>query len=213
MTLQDESALRERWVPGIPAGDLPGPGSSPRSLGLFGEELIAFRQPDGRIGVIDGYCPHEGAPLHDGRIYQGARCSLHGWEFEASGQRCDPYPVSRGEGVAAYPARLGGGLVWVFLGPGTPPEPQPGSEEATMRWHLRAFPAGLAAVGAAIRAIGGLPAKHEWPLAFVLPAEEHDFEACTLLLVPKDASRTNVLCAPVCRDDDMIAISRAIAPG
>jgi nitrite reductase/ring-hydroxylating ferredoxin subunit len=213
VTPQDEQALRERWVPGIPAQDLPGPGSSPRSLGLFGEELIAFRQPDGTIGVIDGTCPHEGAPMHDGRIHQGARCSLHGWEFDALGRRCDPYPVSRGESVAAYRSRLSGGLVWVFLGSGVAPEPPSGPSEAASRWNLRAFPAGLAAAGAAIRAIGGLPAQHEWPLAFALPVAEQDFEACTLLLVPKDATRTSVLCGPVCRDEDMIAISRALAAG
>jgi nitrite reductase/ring-hydroxylating ferredoxin subunit len=206
----DASALRQRWTPALPEADLPGPGASPRAVGLFGEELIAFRQPDGRIGVIDGYCPHEGAPLHDGRIHQGARCSLHGWEFDATGARCDPYPGSRGDGVAAYQAAVSDGLVWVFMGSGEPGEPAPSTHETSSAWQLRAFRGSLDAVVAAISAIGGVPAVDTWPLAFRLPARSESPLECTLLLVPRDVERTSILCTPICRDEDMIDISRAL---
>jgi phthalate 4,5-dioxygenase oxygenase subunit len=203
-------SLREGWIPAIPEDDLPGPGASPRALGLFGEELIAFRQADGKIGVIDGYCPHEGAPLHDGRIHRGARCSLHGWEFDASGQRCDPYPGSRDDGVAAYQAGVSGGLVWVFMGGGAPLGPAP-SSDAVAHWQVRSFRASLSAVSAAVSTIGGISTAHAWPLAFKLPAQADSPEPCTLLLVPRDAERTTVLCTPVCRDEDMIYISHVLS--
>ncbi len=49
---------RRYWTPGLPASDLPYPGSPPVEFRLLGEDLVAFRDKEGSIGVLDRYCSH-----------------------------------------------------------------------------------------------------------------------------------------------------------
>ena len=59
----------------------------PRSRGLAGEKLIAFRDTDGRIGLLERYCAHRGADLYYGRNEEnGLRCIYHGWKFDIDGK-------------------------------------------------------------------------------------------------------------------------------
>ena len=50
---------------------------------ILGERLIAFRDTEGRAGLIDEFCAHRGASLFFGRNEEnGIRCSYHGLKFD-----------------------------------------------------------------------------------------------------------------------------------
>jgi nitrite reductase/ring-hydroxylating ferredoxin subunit len=91
---------------------------------MMGEELLAFRDTRGRVGVIDQHCPHRGANLWLGRNEEcGIRCVYHGWKFDADG-RCVDMPTSYPDldakdkiRIKAYPAREQGGMIWAYMGP------------------------------------------------------------------------------------------------
>ena len=91
---------------------------------VLGEKLVAFRATDGRVGLLDAYCPHRRANLFWGRNEQdGLRCVYHGWKFDVTG-RCTDLPNCP-EGptlkdrvrTRAYPTLERGGLVFAYLGP------------------------------------------------------------------------------------------------
>jgi phthalate 4,5-dioxygenase oxygenase subunit len=119
------------WIPfalseNLTAGDVPTP------VRLFGENYIAFRASDGRIGFLDELCPHRRASLLLARVEGDAlRCIYHGWKLDVSGRVVEaPTQTVRQEqfcaGIpaAAFPVHEEAGIAWVWLGPGdTPPFP------------------------------------------------------------------------------------------
>ena len=57
---------------------------------LLGEDLIAFRDTTGKVGLIQNNCPHRGASLFFGRNEEdGLRCVYHGWKFDVAGSCVD----------------------------------------------------------------------------------------------------------------------------
>jgi phthalate 4,5-dioxygenase len=116
--------MREHyWIPfalseNLVAGDAPTP------VRLLGENYIAFRAEDGRIGFFDELCPHRRASLALGRIEgNGVRCIYHGWKLDVSGCVAEaPTQVLRAEQFAAgvrvvhFPVHEAGGIAWVWLG-------------------------------------------------------------------------------------------------
>jgi phenylpropionate dioxygenase-like ring-hydroxylating dioxygenase large terminal subunit len=97
---------------------------------LLGEQLIAFRDTSGTVGVIANLCPHRGASLFYGRNEEnGIRCVYHGWKFDTTGN-CVDMPNEPAESnfksrvtATAYPTNERGGIVWVYMGRrDTPPE-------------------------------------------------------------------------------------------
>ena len=61
---------------------------------MLGEELLAFRATDGRVGIVEPHCPHRGADLYFGRNEEcGLRCAFHGWKFDVDGN-CVDMPTS-----------------------------------------------------------------------------------------------------------------------
>ena len=67
------------WLPAILSSEIEADGS-PRRLRLLGEDMVAFRDSDGKVGILDAYCPHKSAPLFFGRNEEcGLRCVYHGW--------------------------------------------------------------------------------------------------------------------------------------
>src|SRR5258708_13893120 len=44
--------------PGMPSGEIGEPDGAPLRVKLMGEELVAFRDTEGRIGLVQEYCPH-----------------------------------------------------------------------------------------------------------------------------------------------------------
>ncbi|MGH9103124.1 MAG: Rieske 2Fe-2S domain-containing protein [Acidimicrobiales bacterium] len=134
--------MRRYWVPALQRADLPSPDCPPVAFQVLGERLVAFRDSDGRVGVLDEQCCHRGASLALGRVEDcGIRCLYHGWKFAVDGtiQETPNMPDSRFKErvkAPAYPVREAGGMVWVYLGPADkmPPFPeynwigQPGSQ-------------------------------------------------------------------------------------
>ena len=113
--------LRRYWQPVCLSAELD---ELPRKLRILDEELVAFRDGSGRVGVMDLHCMHRGASLEYGRLEQdGIRCCYHGWKYDAEG-RCLDQP---GEPVASdykdkmrqpwYPAEERYGLVFAYMGP------------------------------------------------------------------------------------------------
>ncbi|HEX5142086.1 MAG TPA: Rieske 2Fe-2S domain-containing protein [Dehalococcoidia bacterium] len=124
--------MRRYWVPALLSWELPEPDCPPVELRLLGEDLVAFRQTDGRIGVVDTRCPHRSASLFWGRVEeQGLRCVYHGWKFDIEG-RCVDMPsepeatnFKHKVSIPAYPAIEAGGVVWTYMGPKDKQPPPP----------------------------------------------------------------------------------------
>jgi phenylpropionate dioxygenase-like ring-hydroxylating dioxygenase large terminal subunit len=131
--------MRRYWMPALVSAQLPQPDCPPVRVRLLGEDLIAFRDTQGRIGLLDEFCPHRLASLFLGRNEEcGLRCVYHGWKFDVEG-RCVDMPNEPGISnfkdkitTRSYPTLEMGGVVWAYMGP---PEKQP--EPIAMEW-LRA---------------------------------------------------------------------------
>jgi phenylpropionate dioxygenase-like ring-hydroxylating dioxygenase large terminal subunit len=117
--------MRRYWHPACLSSEIPERDGAPIRVRLLGEDLIAFRDTNGEVGLVDAFCPHRRAPMFFGRNEEcGLRCVYHGWKFDASGA-CVDMPsepaISRqardDNAIAAYPTWEGGGIVWAYLGP------------------------------------------------------------------------------------------------
>jgi phthalate 4,5-dioxygenase len=115
--------MRQYWIPALMSSELV-PDGSPVRLKLLGEQLIAFRDSSGRVGVMDHKCPHRCASLFFGRNEQdGLRCVYHGWKFDVQGN-CVDMPNLSGLLAArihvkakAYRVQEQAGLILVYMGP------------------------------------------------------------------------------------------------
>src|SRR6266545_2046184 len=82
--------MRRYWIPAILAQEVPEPDCPPIRLKLLGEDLIAFRDSTGQVGLLAQHCPHRGAALFFGRNEEsGLRCVYHGWKFDVAGNCVD----------------------------------------------------------------------------------------------------------------------------
>jgi phenylpropionate dioxygenase-like ring-hydroxylating dioxygenase large terminal subunit len=96
---------------------------------LLGEDLVVFRSPGGRAGLVSEFCAHRRASLYFARNEErGLRCVYHGWQYECGTGRCVDMPNERPESnfqdkvtLPAYPCAERGGIVWTYMGPGTAP--------------------------------------------------------------------------------------------
>src|SRR2546427_5490084 len=130
--------LRRFWLPALLPDELPTPDGPPVRLRLLSEDLVAFRDSDGRVGVLDGHCAHRGASLFFGRNEEcGIRCVYHGWKYDVTGS-CVDMPNEPAESsfkdrvrMTAYPTREYGGIVWVHMGP-----PERAPELPQLEWAL-----------------------------------------------------------------------------
>jgi phthalate 4,5-dioxygenase len=114
--------LRRYWTPACLTAEIPEPGSPPVRVRVLGEDLIAFRDTRGRLGLVQEKCPHRGASLYFGRNQNAAiRCVYHGWAFDVEGRCVDmpsePVPFCEKVRMRAYPVHESGGIVWAYLGP------------------------------------------------------------------------------------------------
>ena len=122
--------MRRYWVPVVLSSEIAEPYCPPVRTKILGEKLIAFRDTQGRPGLIDEFCAHRGASLFLGRNEEcGLRCSYHGWKYDIHGQCVDlpqqPQIASKVK-LKAYPCVERGGIVWAYMGPAArkpaPPE-------------------------------------------------------------------------------------------
>jgi phthalate 4,5-dioxygenase oxygenase subunit len=116
--------MRRHWLPLCLSEEVAEPDGTPVRARLLGEDLVVFRDTEGRLGVLGEYCLHRRASLAFGRNEQcGLRCLYHGWKFDVEGNILDmpseaPGTAERlGRKAKAYPVREGGGFVWIWMGP------------------------------------------------------------------------------------------------
>jgi phenylpropionate dioxygenase-like ring-hydroxylating dioxygenase large terminal subunit len=115
--------MRLFWIPFYPADGLARDGQ-PKRIRLLGEDLVAWRDSEGRPGLIANACPHRGAPLLYARNEEcGLRCVYHGWKFDVDGRVMDmPTEPERSRMKArvrakAYQCRERNGILWTHMGP------------------------------------------------------------------------------------------------
>jgi phthalate 4,5-dioxygenase len=116
--------LREYWWPVLRSQKLVADGA-PELVRLLGEDYVAFRDTDGRIGLLDSGCPHRHAPMVLARNEGcGLRCLMHGWKVDVDGKVLETpnESFSHPERIKTrhWPVREAGGMVWAWVGEGEP---------------------------------------------------------------------------------------------
>ena len=119
--------LRRYWQPVALSQELPA-GGAPVRVRILGEDLVLFRDDQGRVGLLGIHCSHRGTDLSYGRIEDGGlRCLYHGWLYDING-RCLEQPGEPGGGEhrdairhCAYPCKEIAGAIFTYMGAGKPP--------------------------------------------------------------------------------------------
>ena len=143
--------MRRHWLPACMSEEVAEPDGTPVRIRALGQDLVAFRDTKGRLGVLDENCPHRRASLALGRNEEcGLRCLYHGWKFDIEGNVLDmasePPGTRIGEKIKhrAYPVREAGGFAWIYMGPADAmPEfeapafaPTPAAEVSILKIHV-----------------------------------------------------------------------------
>lgn len=122
-------AFRRYWIPALLSRELADPDGAPVRVRLLGEDLVAFRDSQGNVGLIDEYCAHRQASLFFGRNEEsGLRCIYHGFKYGADGTILDTpcegpdSTIRQDVRLKAYPCRDINGIIWTYMGP---PEKMP----------------------------------------------------------------------------------------
>ncbi len=118
---------RRYWQPTALSEELP-VGGAPLPIRLLGEDLVLFRDDEGKPGLLGIHCSHRGADLSYGRVEDGGlRCIYHGWLYDRNG-RCleqpgEPAGSTFHERIrqTAFPCVEKNGLILSYMGPGEPP--------------------------------------------------------------------------------------------
>jgi len=150
--------FRNYWIPALLASELPENECPPVRVKLLSERLLAFRDTQGRYGLIDEFCAHRGVSLWFGRNEEnGLRCPYHGWKYDYTGQ-CIEVPSEPEEGgfckkikLASYPLVERGGVLWTFMG-------APDSQPALPEWEFVTVPAGQSFVSKRVQECNWLQA-------------------------------------------------------
>ena len=82
--------IRRYWIPALLSEEIPEPDCPPVQVRIMGEELVAFRDSQGRLGLLQEHCLHRGTSLFYGRNEEcGLRCIYHGWKYDVEGNVLD----------------------------------------------------------------------------------------------------------------------------
>src|SRR5579875_757261 len=117
--------MRLYWQPVALVEELADP-RPVKAVRVLGEDFVLFRDERGRYGLLDRHCAHRRADLAFGRCEGGGlRCVFHGWLFDVDGQcletPAEPEPTFCAQvRQKAYPVAVRGGIVFAYLGAGTP---------------------------------------------------------------------------------------------
>jgi len=116
--------FRRYWLPALLASELAERDGAPLRVKLLSERLIAWRDSQNRLGLMDEFCAHRGVSLWFGRNEEnGLRCCYHGWKYDVTGQCIDVPSEPASSGFAqkiklkSYPTVEAGGVIWAYLGP------------------------------------------------------------------------------------------------
>jgi phthalate 4,5-dioxygenase len=128
--------LRRYWVPVMLSSEI-GERDGPQiRVQIMGEKLLAFRDTEGRPGLISEFCSHRGASLYLGRNEEnGIRCSYHGLKFDVTG-KCVDVPqapqICERMAITGYPCVERAGILWAYMGPKDKQPAPPGVEWANL---------------------------------------------------------------------------------
>lgn len=115
--------FRRYWIPALKSDELAPDGHTIR-IRLLGEDLVAFRDTEGKVGLLDEKCPHRGTSMalgiNDGC---GLTCIYHGWKFDVKGT-CTDLPSEPKDShfkqsikITSYPVEERKGIIWTYMGP------------------------------------------------------------------------------------------------
>jgi phthalate 4,5-dioxygenase oxygenase subunit len=131
--------FRRYWIPALMSSELPEPDCPPVRVKLLSERLIAFRDSQGRVGLMDEFCAHRGVSLWFGRNEDnGLRCPYHGWKYDVTGQCIDvpSEPIESGFcgkiKLKSYECVELGDVIWAYMGPPALKPPLPNFEWCTV---------------------------------------------------------------------------------
>ncbi|RJP67510.1 MAG: ring-hydroxylating oxygenase subunit alpha, partial [Comamonadaceae bacterium] len=130
--------MRLYWIPFLLAKNVEADGQ-PYRVRLLGEDLVAFRDSSGQVGLVDHACPHRGAPMVLARNEEGGlRCIYHGWKFTVEG-RCLEMPAEPANSrmpsamrIGSYPVRERNGVLWTYMGP----DPAQAPQLPSLEWNM-----------------------------------------------------------------------------
>ena len=115
--------FRSYWIPALLASELAEPDGPPVRVQLLSENLVAFRDTQGRLGLIEEFCAHRRVSLWFGRNEEnGIRCPYHGWKYDVTGQCVDIPSEPPGSThcqrirMINYPLVERGGILWTYMG-------------------------------------------------------------------------------------------------
>jgi nitrite reductase/ring-hydroxylating ferredoxin subunit len=126
--------MRQYWIPFLSSNEIEADGRQMR-IKLMNEDLIAFRDSSGRVGLLEEHCMHRSASLYFARNENnGLRCVYHGWMYDVSG-KCIGMPNEPAWSnfkdkvqLVSYPCQERNGIIWTYLGPRETPPPLPDLE-------------------------------------------------------------------------------------
>lgn len=116
--------MRSYWIPALLSEELPVADGAPVRVRLLGEDLVAFRDSSGRVGLLGEHCAHRGTSLFFGRNEEcGLRCVYHGWKYDVDGNVVET-PAEPAESDfrkklrhTAYPCQEIAGMIFAYMGP------------------------------------------------------------------------------------------------
>ena len=174
--------FRRFWTPVLLSQELRERDGPPVRLRVMGEDFIAFRDTDGRVGVVEPHCPHRGANLFWGRNeQQGIRCAFHGWKFDVHGNCLDTPCVPQGANyknsvrLRALPVEERGDMIWAYLGPVETKPPFPAIEFTLLPAEKRFVSKKLQECNWAQACEGGLDTAHFSYLHMSVSESDEDF--------------------------------------
>ncbi len=116
--------FRRYWIPALLSEEIPEPDCPPARVKLLCEDLVAFRDSNGKVGLLAENCSHRRASLFYGRNEEcGLRCIYHGWKYDVDGNIIDTPAEPLESGIRhhvkhpAYPCRDVNGMIWTYMGP------------------------------------------------------------------------------------------------
>lgn len=142
--------MRAHWTPVCLLEEVAEPDGAPVLVEALGERYVAFRNTEGKLGLLDELCPHRKASLVLGRNEEcGLRCLYHGWKFAVDGKvvvmasEPEGSPLKDKVQARSYPVKEWGGFVWAWLGdtsampPFQPPSFAPTAKQRTSILKIR----------------------------------------------------------------------------
>jgi len=116
--------MRRYWIPALLSEEIPAPDCPPVRVRILSEKLVAYRDSQGKVGLLGEHCLHRGTSLFFGRNEEcGLRCIYHGWKFDKDGNVLDTPAEPAGNDFksklkhVAYPTMEAAGMVFAYLGP------------------------------------------------------------------------------------------------